>query len=225
MIEKVSFKPGTMLNPVPAVMVSCGSTEEEHNILTVAWTGIINTEPPMTYVSIRRNRHSHDIVEKNGEFVINLTTEDLVKQTDWCGVRSGRDENKFQAMGLTKMECDHVKCPMIGESPVNLECKVVEQKVYGTHDMFIAEIVAVHVNKALMDENDRFCLEKAGLITYSHGHYYGLQKKPLGRFGFSVMKPKTAKKLKGQERQNARKQFASKKKHGSDKKQTKPKKK
>ncbi|MBQ1216262.1 MAG: flavin reductase family protein [Firmicutes bacterium] len=219
MIEKVTFKPGTMLNPVPAVMVSCGSTEEEHNIITVGWTGIVNTEPPMTYVSVRRNRHSHDIIERNGEFVINLTTEDLVKQTDWCGVRSGKNEDKFKAMQLTKMECDVVKCPMIGESPVNLECKVVEQKVYGTHDMFIAEIVAVHVNKALMDENDRFCLEKAGLMAYSHGHYYGLQKKPLGRFGFSVMKPKTAKKLKGQERENARKQFASKKKKGNEKKQ------
>ena len=183
----------------------------------------------MTYVSIRRNRHSHKIVEKNGEFVINLTTEALVKATDWCGVRSGRDEDKFQAMGLTKMECDHVKCPMIGESPVNLECKVVEQKVYGTHDMFIAEIVAVHVNKELMDENDRFCLEKAGLICYSHGHYYGLQEKPLGRFGYSVMKPKTAKKIKGQERQNARKQFMAKatskfKGEGKDAKKGAPKK-
>ena len=194
-MEKITFKPGTMLNPVPAVMVSCGSTPQEHNIITVAWTGIINSEPPMTYVSVRRNRHSHGILMKNREFVINLTTEALARQTDWCGVRSGRDEDKFEAMKLTKLPCDLVSCPMIGESPVNLECKVVEVKSYGTHDMFIAEIVSVHVDQALMDENQRFCLERANLITYCHGHYYGLQKKPIGRFGYSVMKPKTAKKL------------------------------
>lgn len=195
MSEKITFKPGTMLNPVPAVMVSCGSCPEEHNIITVAWTGIVNSEPPMTYVSVRPGRYSHHIIAENREFVINLTTEALVRQTDWCGVKSGRDVDKFEQLGLTKLECQEVRCPMIAESPVNLECKVLEVKSYGTHDMFIAEIVAVHVNRDLMDENQRFCLEKAGLLAYCHGHYYGLQKKALGRFGYSVMKKKTAKRL------------------------------
>lgn len=195
MKQKITFKPGTMLNPVPAVMVSCGSSEEEHNIITAAWTGIINSQPPMTYVSIRPSRHSHGIIQKNGEFVINLTTEELARKTDWCGVKSGRDENKFEAMELTKMACDHLACPMIAEAPVNLECRVVEVKSYGSHDMFIAEILGVHVDAALMDEQQRLCLERAHLIAYCHGHYYGLQRKPIGRFGFSVMKPKTAKRL------------------------------
>jgi flavin reductase (DIM6/NTAB) family NADH-FMN oxidoreductase RutF len=204
MIEKVTFKPGTMLNPVPAVMVSCGSTEEEHNIITVGWTGIVNTEPPMTYVSVRRNRQSHDIIERNGEFVINLTTEDLVKQTDWCGVRSGKNEDKFKAMQLTKMECDVVKCPMIGESPVNLECKVVEVHEYGSHDMFVAEIVNVQVDEDLMDEKGRIRLDQAGLLAYNHGEYFGLKKNPIGKFGYSVMKPKTKKRIAGEKRQQAR---------------------
>lgn len=204
MKEKITFKPGTMLNPIPAVMVSCGSTKEEHNIITVAWTGIVNSQPPMTYVSVRPDRHSHDIIERNGEFVINLTTEELVKKTDWCGVKSGRDEDKFEAMELTKLECSLLSCPMIGEAPVNLECRVVEVKRLGSHDMFLAEIVAVHADVDLMDENQRLCLERAHLITYCHGHYYGLRKRPLGRFGYSVMKPKTARRLAGKERQQRR---------------------
>lgn len=192
MNEKVSFRPGTMLNPVPAVMVSCGSSKEEHNIITIAWTGIVNSEPPMTYVSVRRSRHSHKIIEKNKEFVINLTTEALAYATDWCGVKSGRDTDKFEAMHLQKLSASQVACPMIAEAPVNLECRVVAQHSYGTHDMFVAEIVAVHAQRSLMDKNGRLCLEKAGLLAYCHGHYYGLKPQDVGSFGFSVMKPKTA---------------------------------
>ena len=218
-MSKQTWKAGNMLYPLPAVMVSVTDGDGHDNIITVAWAGTVCTNPAMLSISVRKERHSHAMLVKTGEFVVNLTTEALAFATDYCGVRSGRDVDKFTEMKLTKEKAVHVAAPMIGESPVNIECRVVERKELGSHDMFIAEIVAVHVNKALMDENDRFCLEKAGLMAYSHGHYYGLQKKPLGRFGFSVMKPKTAKKLKGQERENARKQFASKKKKGNEKKQ------
>ena len=191
---KQEFKGSEMLSPLPAVMVSLGEGEEA-NIMTAAWTGIINSRPPMTYVSIRKERHSHDIIMKTGEFVINLTTEDLLKATDWCGVKSGRDFDKWKEMGLTKEEASVVKCPMIGESPVNLECKVTEVKELGSHDMFMAEIVKVHVDESIIDEDGHFDVVKAGLIAYIHGHYYTINSKPLGRFGYSVMKPKTKKRL------------------------------
>ena len=183
-----------MLSPVPAVMVSLGEGEEA-NIITIAWTGIINSKPPMTYVSIMKSRHSHDILMKTREFVINLTTEDLARQTDWCGVRSGRDFDKWKEMKLTKEPASVVKCPMIAESPVNLECRVTEVKELGSHDMFMAEIVKVHVDDSIIDEDGHFDLVKAGLIAYIHGHYYTVNRKPLGRFGYSVMKPKTKKRL------------------------------
>ncbi|MCR4708948.1 MAG: flavin reductase family protein [Clostridiales bacterium] len=183
-----------MISPLPAVMVSLGEGEEA-NIITVAWTGIINSRPPMTYVSIRKSRHSHDILMKTGEFVINLTTEDLLKATDWCGVKSGRDVDKWKEMKLTKEEASEVGCPMIAESPVNLECRVTEVRELGSHDMFMAEIVKVHVDEEIIDEDDRFDVVKAGLLAYIHGHYYAINRKPLGRFGFSVMKPKTKKRL------------------------------
>ncbi len=201
-MAKIEFKPGTMLNPVPAVMVSCGDGTES-NIITIAWTGIINTDPPITYVSVRKSRYSHDIIEKTGEFVINLTTEKLTFAADYCGVRSGRDTDKFRDMKLTAAESRKVKCPSIEESPVNLECRVIEKKEYPTHDMFIAEIVSVSVDEDLMDENNRLCLEKAGLTAYSHGHYYVLPEKDTGRFGYSVMKPKTRKRIAAEKRRNS----------------------
>lgn len=198
-MSKLTFKPGTMLNPVPAVMVSCG-VENEKNIITIAWTGIINTDPPMTYVSVRKERHSHDIIKRTGEFVINLTTEKLAFATDYCGVRSGRDVDKFKEQKLTAEASQVVKCPSIGESPVNIECRVTEVKELGTHDMFMAEIVSVSVDEDLMDETGRFCLEEAGLLAYNHGHYFALRKSPIGKFGYSVMKPKTKKRLAAQQK-------------------------
>jgi flavin reductase (DIM6/NTAB) family NADH-FMN oxidoreductase RutF len=149
----------------------------------------------MTYISVRKERHSHDILMKTGEFVINLTTEAILKQTDWCGVRSGRDFDKWKETGLTKEPASVVKCPMIAESPVNLECRVTEVKELGSHDMFMAEIVKVHVDDSIIDEDGHFDVVRAGLLAYIHGHYYTVNRKPLGRFGFSVMKPKTKKRL------------------------------
>lgn len=198
-MAKVEFKPGTMLNPVPAVMVSCGD-EKEKNIITIAWTGIVNTNPPMTYVSIRKERHSHDIIKRTGEFVINLTTEELAFATDYCGVRSGRDVDKFKEQKLTAIESKVVSCPSISESPVNIECKVTEIKELGSHDMFLAEIVSVSVDDSLMDETGRLCLDEAGLIAYNHGHYFPLKKKEIGKFGYSVMKPKTKKRIEAEKR-------------------------
>ena len=202
-MSKLNFKPGTMLNPVPAVMVSCG-TEDEHNIITVAWTGIVNSEPPMTYVSVRKQRYSHDMIAKTGEFVINMTTEELAFATDYCGVRSGRDVDKFKEQNLTPVKGEKVNCPVIKESPVNLECKVVEVHEYGSHDMFVAEIVNVQVDEDLMDEKGRIRLDQAGLVAYNHGEYFGLKKNPIGKFGYSVMKPKTKKRIAGEKRQQAR---------------------
>lgn len=193
-MAKVTLKPGTMLNPVPAVMVSCGSGENS-NIITIAWTGIVNSEPPMTYISVRKSRYSHALISQQGEFVINLTTESLAKATDYCGVRSGRDVHKAEATGLTFEPAEKVSCPMITQSPVNLECRVCEVREYGSHDMFVAEIVAVHADEELFDERGRICLDKAGLLAYSHGEYFGLKRHPLGRFGYSVMKAKTRRRI------------------------------
>jgi len=203
-MSKTSFKPGTMLNPVPAVMVSCSDGEKD-NIITVAWTGIVNSEPPMTYVSVRKERFSHDMIKNSGEFVINLTTEELAFATDFCGVRSGRDLDKFKEMKLTPVKGEKVDCPVIKESPVNIECKVREIHEYGSHDMFVADIVNVQVDDSVIDEKGRFRLDKAGLVAYNHGEYFGLKKQPLGKFGYSVMKAKTKKRLAGERRQNARK--------------------
>ncbi len=191
---KQEFKGSEMLSPVPAVMASLGEGDEA-NIITIAWTGIINSRPPMTYISVRKERHSHDILMKTGEFVINLTTEAILRQTDWCGVRSGCDFDKWKETGLTKEPASVVKCPMIAESPVNLECRVTEVKELGSHDMFMAEIVKVHVDDSIIDEDGHFDVVRAGLLAYIHGHYYTVNRKPLGRFGFSVMKPKTKKRL------------------------------
>lgn len=188
------LNPGTLLSPVPAVMVSCGR-DDEKNILTIAWTGIVNSQPPMTYISVRKSRHSHSIISREREFVINLTTEKTAFAADWCGVKSGADFDKFKEMKLTPIECQEVSCPMIGESPINLECKVKEIHEFPTHDMFIAEIVKIHVDKELMEDSGRLAADKAGLVAYVHGEYFGLKKSPIGRFGFSVMKKKTKKRI------------------------------
>lgn len=211
-MSKLNFKPGTMLNPVPAVMVSCG-TEEKPNIITIAWTGIVNSDPPMTYVSVRKERFSHALIKEQGEFVINLTTEELAYATDYCGVRSGRDVDKFKEMKLTAVPAEKVGCPVIKESPVNLECKVREIHEYGSHDMFVADIVNVQVNEEMLDAKGRIRLDQAGILAYNHGEYFGLKKQPIGKFGFSVMKEKTKKRLAGERRQRARKANRDKKKN------------
>ena len=191
---KREMRPGEMLYPVPVVMATLGEGDEA-NIITIAWTGIINSKPPMTYISVRKERHSHPILSKTGEFVINLCTEELVKATDYCGVKSGRDVDKFKEMGLTKEPADIVKCHMIKESPINLECKVTQVVELGSHDMFMAEIVKVHAAEELFDEEGRMDPVKAGLVAYIHGEYYPVKRTPLGKFGYSIMKPKTKKRL------------------------------
>lgn len=194
-MTKRSFKPGTMLNPVPAVMVSCAYQNETPNIITIAWTGIVNSDPPMTYVSIRKTRYSHNIIKKSEEFVINLSTEKLAFATDFCGVKSGRDVDKFKQQKLHTCPSEKIKCPAILESPVNIECIVKEIHEYPSHDMFIAEIVNVRVDQEIIDKNDRIALDKAGLIAYNHGEYFALEKKPVGKFGYSIMKAKTKKRI------------------------------
>lgn len=186
--KKQVWKPGNMLYPLPAVMVSCGRPNETPNILTIAWTGTICSDPVMVSISVRKERYSYDIIKETGEFVINLTTDRLVRATDYCGVRSGRDHDKFAEMKLTAQPSTQVACPLIGESPVNLECRVKQVIELGTHDMFIAEVVAVDVSEEYMDENGKFDLNSTGLMAYSHGEYFALGQK-LGKFGFSVKKP------------------------------------
>lgn len=190
---KRSFKGGAMLNPVPAVMVSCGSRKPK--IITIAWTGIVNSNPPMTYISVRKERYSHNIIENTGEFVINLCSEELAFATDFCGVRSGRDTDKFKEMKLTPERAEIVRCPMIKESPVNIECRVREIIELGSHDMFIADILKVHVDEQYIDRSGRIRLDQASLVAYNHGEYFGLKRQPIGKFGFSVMKPKTRKRI------------------------------
>ncbi|MDO5423843.1 MAG: flavin reductase family protein [Eubacteriales bacterium] len=192
---KQEWKPGNMLYPLPAVMVSCQRPGEKPNILTVAWTGTVCTNPPMAYISVRPERYSYGIIRETGEFVINLTTEALAAATDYCGVRSGRDTDKFQDTHLTPVPASKVQAPMIAESPVNLECRVVKVEELGSHHMFLASIEAVHVDDALLDENGKFHLNRAGLLAYSHGEYAGLGKK-IGTFGYSVKKPGKRKKQK-----------------------------
>lgn len=185
---KVAFKPGTMIYPLPAVMVSCGDSPENYNIITVAWTGTLCSDPPMCYISVRKERYSHDIIAQNKEFVINLTTESLAKATDWCGVISGRDVNKFKEMHLTPEPAQIVKAPLIAESPLNIECHVLEIRELGSHDMFIANVVAINAEEKLIDKaTGAFQLNHASPLAYSHGKYYGLGEK-LGSFGFSVKK-------------------------------------
>ena len=191
-MSKITWKPGTFLYPLPAVMVSCGDMEKS-NIITVAWTGIINTDPAMVYISVRPSRYSYDIIKENGEFVINLTTKDLAYATDWCGVKTGEKVDKFKEMKLTKEKGKFVKCPMIKESPVSVECKVKEIKELGTHHMFIAEVLAINADEKYIDEKGAFDISRCDLIAYSNGCYYSLGKK-IGRFGFSVQKKKKRRK-------------------------------
>ena len=186
--HKRLLKPSSILNPVPVVMVSCGETLDEYNIITVAWTGTVCSNPPMCYISLRKERHSYDIIKRTGQFVINLVTTDLVSRTDWCGVRSGKKFNKFLETDLTPVKASKVKAPLIYECPVNIECEVKQIIPLGTHDMFLAEVVAIHADERLFDrKTDELQLYKANLAAYSHGQYFGLGK-ILGKFGFSVQK-------------------------------------
>jgi len=193
-MAKVNWKGSTLLGPVPPTMVSCG-TVEEPNVLTVAWTGIVNSQPPMTYVSIRPSRYSYDLIKNSGEFVINLTPSRMVRVCDYVGVKSGRDENKFESCKLTALPCSHVSAPQIGECPVSLECKVKDVLPLGSHDMFLAEIVGVNVEEDLLDEEGKLHLEQAGLASYIHGEYFA-QGKKVGSFGYSVRKRPNPKKKK-----------------------------
>lgn len=187
---KLDWKPGTMIYPLPAVLVSCGSCPEEYNLITIAWVGTICTNPPMCYISVRPERHSYEIIKKNMEFVINLTTKDLSYATDWCGVRSGSKFNKFEEMKLTPGKAKMVSCPIVEEAPLNIECRVKEIISLGSHDMFIAEVLNVKADDSLIDkETGKFELDKSNPLVYLHGNYYNLGDK-IGKFGWSVEKKK-----------------------------------
>lgn len=187
---KQDWKPGTLIYPLPAAMISCGNSPEEYNILTLSWLGTICTNPPMCYISVRPERYSYNIIKKNMEFVINITTQDLAYATDWCGVRSGRDFNKFEEMKLTAGRASVVQAPIIEESPLNIECRVKEILSLGSHDMFIADVVNVKADETFIDkETGKFSLEDANPIAYSHGQYYEMGEH-VGHFGWSVKKKK-----------------------------------
>lgn len=191
-MSKIMWKPGAFEYPLPAVLVTCG-TMENSNVMTAAWTGIINSKPPMVYVSIRPERYSYEIIKENMEFAINLTNEDLVYATDWCGVKSGKNVDKFKEMNLTKEKANFVKCPIIKEAPVAIECKVVDIQDYGSHSMFIANVLSIDPDDKYIDEKGEFDISKCNLIAYANGGYYSLDKK-LGKFGYSVEK-KNSKKM------------------------------
>lgn len=187
---KQDWKPGTMIYPLPAAMISCGNAPDEHNIFTASWVGTICSDPPMCYISVRPERYSYGIIRRNMEYVINLTTEELARATDWCGVRSGRNYNKFAEMNLTPGEALVVQAPIIEESPVCIECRIKEILSLGSHDMFISDVVNVKADEKYFDpETGKFSLELAQPLVYVHGHYYGLGE-PIGKFGWSVQKKK-----------------------------------
>ena len=186
MPDKIKWKGGTLLAPVPAVMVSCGSLEKP-NVLTVAWTGILCTNPPKTYISVRPSRYSYELIGESGEFVINLTTTALARATDSCGVYTGRKVDKFKRFHLTPEAATAVRCPLLAESPLSLECRVFDRIPLGTHEMFLADIVAVDVDENLLDRDGKLRLERADLLAYAHGDYFALGRR-LGSFGFSVKK-------------------------------------
>ncbi len=192
-MAKEIWQPGNMLYPIPAVMVSCGREGEVPNIITVAWVGNVCSSPAMLSISVRKERYSYDIIKETGEFVVNLTNKKLMKATDWCGVRSGRDYNKFKEMNLTPQESNKISAPGILESPVNIECKVSHVLELGSHDMFVAEVLCVDVDDKYMDEKGRFDMKKANLVAYSHGEYFTLGEK-IGKFGYSVAKKPKGKK-------------------------------
>lgn len=185
-MEKTIWKSGTFIYPLPAVMVSCGDMEKS-NIITVAWTGIMNTNPAMCYISVRPERYSYNLIKEKGEFAINLTTRDLAYITDWCGVKTGAKVDKFKEMNLTKQKAKNIECPLIAESPISIECKVKEIKELGSHHMFIADVISIDVAEKYIDENGAFDISKCELIAYANGGYYSLDKK-IGKFGFSVQK-------------------------------------
>lgn len=193
---KQIWKPGNMLYPLPAVLVSASDKQGRQNVFTVAWTGTICSDPPMVSISVRPERYSYHMIQETGEFVINLTTESLAFATDYCGVKSGRDVDKFKEARLTPIPAGKVKAPLIKESPVNIECRVTEVKKLGTHDMFLAKVEAVHADEAYMDENGRFSLSDARPLVYSHGKYFSLGRE-LGSFGYSVKKKNKSKKASG----------------------------
>lgn len=184
---KQLWKAGNMLYPLPVVLVSVADGEKQ-NILTVAWAGTVCTNPPMVSISVRPERYSYEMIKKSGEFVLNLTTKELVYAADYCGVKSGRDVDKFRELKLTALPAEQVKAPLIEQSPVNIECRVVQIQNLGSHDLFLAEVLAVHADEKYLDEKGRFDLSKADPVVYSHGTYYNL-KEPLGTFGYSVRKP------------------------------------
>lgn len=188
-MAKQTWKPGNMLYPLPAVLVTAADKEGRDNIITVAWAGTVCTNPPMVSISVRPERYSYHMIKETGEFVINLTTENMAYAVDYCGVRSGRDTDKFKDTGLTREKADQVNAPLIKESPVSMECRVKEIQELGSHHMFIADVMAVHAEDCYMDENNRFDLNRAKPLVYSHGEYLGTGKK-LGTFGFSVKKVK-----------------------------------
>ena len=187
-MSKVIWKSGTFEYPIPAVMVSCG-TMEKSNIITVAWTGIVNTDPAMCYISVRNSRHSYNLIKENSEFAINLTNNKLAFATDWCGVRSGKDYDKFKEMHLTKEKAKFIKCPLIKESPVSLECKVEKTEDLGSHTMFLAKILSIDADEQYIDSKGAFDISKCNLIAYANGGYFQLGKK-IGTFGYSVRKKK-----------------------------------
>lgn len=187
-MSKVVWKPGTFEYPIPAVMVSCGDMDKS-NIITIAWTGILNTDPAMVYISVRPSRYSYNLIKESKEFAINLTTENLAYKTDWCGVKSGANVDKFKEMKLTKEKANFIKCPLIKESPVSLECKVEEIVELGSHTMFVAKVLSIDADEEYIDEKGAFDISKCKLIAYANGGYYALGKK-IGKFGFSVQKKK-----------------------------------
>ena len=197
-MAKLHWKPGTLLSPVPPALVSSG-TMEKPNVMTAAWTGIIASEPAMTYVSIRPSRYSHKLISESKEFVINLPTLDLADVTDWCGVKSGAKVDKFKETGLTPEQSQFVKAPAIAQSPVSIECKVVDIQHYGTHDMFIAEILGVNIDEKFVSDDGKVHFEKMGILGYMHGFYYTMGRQ-LGKYGYSVEKGRKTPKIKQQQR-------------------------
>ena len=191
-MAKVAWKAGTMLAPLPPALISCG-TLQKPNAMTAAWSGIICTEPTLVYVSIRPSRFSNELIRKSGEFVINVPTVEMAKAVDFCGVKSGRDIDKFKQTGLIAAKSSVVSAPQVEQSPISLECKVKEIKSFGTHDMFLAEVVAVDIDEKYLDKNSALRLDKAGLLAYAHGFYYALGRK-IGKFGWSVEKKSTKRK-------------------------------
>lgn len=190
-MDKIDFKGSVILNPVPVVLITSKNNEDKTNVFTVGWTGTINTKPPMLYISIRPERLSYEYIKESMEFVVNLPSSDMVKKVDYCGVRSGKKNDKITEMGFTLKESLNISTPYIEECPINIECKVTSIVPLGTHDMFIAEVLGSHVNEDLLDEKGKICFENANMMAYCHGEYFPLSKKSIGSFGFSVMKKKT----------------------------------